>query len=109
MNAKTVYIFNVLSYNNESVVYLCMSVPWISLYPGLYLFLIFYNQVPTPHFVRPLRIPSILVGDGRLGGISGTISAYESLTLRGYDVVAIVLEDHGLQNEVSLMSYVRKK
>ncbi|KAK4257669.1 hypothetical protein QN277_007230 [Acacia crassicarpa] len=58
---------------------------------------------------RPFRIPAILVGDGQLGGISGTISAYESLTLRGYDVVAIVLEDHGLLNEVSLMSYTRNK
>ncbi|KAL3503059.1 hypothetical protein ACH5RR_037508, partial [Cinchona calisaya] len=39
---------------------------------------------------RPFRLPAILVGDGRLGGISGTISAYESLKLRGYDVVAVV-------------------
>ncbi|GKE04394.1 bifunctional dethiobiotin synthetase/7,8-diamino-pelargonic acid aminotransferase, mitochondrial, partial [Tanacetum coccineum] len=51
---------------------------------------------------RPFRLPSVLVGDGRLGGISGTISAYESLIIRGYDVVAIVLEDHGLANEVPL-------
>ncbi|KAL3537531.1 hypothetical protein ACH5RR_000897 [Cinchona calisaya] len=39
---------------------------------------------------RLFRLPAILVGDGRLGGISGTISAYESLKLRGYDVVAVV-------------------
>ncbi|XP_019463455.1 PREDICTED: bifunctional dethiobiotin synthetase/7,8-diamino-pelargonic acid aminotransferase, mitochondrial isoform X1 [Lupinus angustifolius] len=58
---------------------------------------------------RPFRVPAILVGDGRLGGISGTISAYESLTLRGYDVVAVVLEDHGLLNEGPLMSYTRNK
>ncbi|XP_045815201.1 bifunctional dethiobiotin synthetase/7,8-diamino-pelargonic acid aminotransferase, mitochondrial isoform X1 [Trifolium pratense] len=58
---------------------------------------------------RPFRIPAILVGDGRLGGISGTISAYESLTLRGYDVVAIIFEDHGLLNEGPLFSYVRNK
>ncbi|KAL4564280.1 hypothetical protein LXL04_028340 [Taraxacum kok-saghyz] len=58
---------------------------------------------------RPFRLPSILVGDGRLGGISGTISAYESLTIRGYDVVAIVLEDHGLQNELPLLSYLRNR
>ncbi|KAK9076821.1 hypothetical protein SSX86_005155 [Deinandra increscens subsp. villosa] len=58
---------------------------------------------------RPFRLPSILVGDGRLGGISGTISAYESLTIRGYDVVAIVLEDHGLENEVPLLSYLRNR
>lgn len=58
---------------------------------------------------RPFRLPSILVGDGRLGGISGTISAYESLIIRGYDVVAIVLEDHGLENEVPLSSYLRNR
>ncbi|KAL9442451.1 hypothetical protein AB3S75_020875 [Citrus x aurantiifolia] len=58
---------------------------------------------------RPFRLPSILVGDGRLGGISGTISAYESLKLRGYDVVAVVFEDHGLVNEVPLMSYLRNR
>ncbi|XP_020227433.1 bifunctional dethiobiotin synthetase/7,8-diamino-pelargonic acid aminotransferase, mitochondrial isoform X2 [Cajanus cajan] len=58
---------------------------------------------------RPFRIPALLVGDGRLGGISGTISAYESLKFRGYDVVAIVFEDHGLLNEGPLMSYMRNK
>ncbi|XP_047310957.1 bifunctional dethiobiotin synthetase/7,8-diamino-pelargonic acid aminotransferase, mitochondrial [Impatiens glandulifera] len=58
---------------------------------------------------RPFRLPAILVGDGRLGGISGTISAYESLKIRGYDVVAIVLEDHGLVNEVPLSSYLHNR
>ncbi|GKV18237.1 hypothetical protein SLEP1_g28647 [Rubroshorea leprosula] len=58
---------------------------------------------------RPLRLPGILVGDGRLGGISGTISAYESLKVRGYDVAAVVFEDHGLANEVPLMSYLRNR
>lgn len=56
---------------------------------------------------RPFRIPAILVGDGRLGGISGTISAYETLKLRGYDVVAVVLEDQGLANDGSLLSYLQ--
>ena len=58
---------------------------------------------------RPFRLPAILVGDGRLGGISGTISAYETLKLRGYDVVALVLEDQGLVNEVPLASYLRNR
>ncbi|KAF5456289.1 hypothetical protein F2P56_025788 [Juglans regia] len=58
---------------------------------------------------RPLRLPAILVGDGRLGGISGTISAYESLKLRGYDIAAVVFEDHGLVNEVPLLSYLRNR
>lgn len=40
--------------------------------------------------LRPLRPPSILIADSRLGGISATLSAYDSLAMRGYDVVAIV-------------------
>ncbi|KAI5119005.1 hypothetical protein M0805_004415 [Coniferiporia weirii] len=40
---------------------------------------------------RPLRLPTILIGDSRLGGISSTISSYESLILRGYSVDAILL------------------
>ncbi|KAL0339990.1 UNVERIFIED_CONTAM: Bifunctional dethiobiotin synthetase/7,8-diamino-pelargonic acid aminotransferase, mitochondrial [Sesamum radiatum] len=56
-------------------------------------------ETKTPLKVSPFRLPAILVGDGRLGGISGTISAYESLKLRGYDVAAVIFEDHGLVNE----------
>ena len=40
---------------------------------------------------RPLRLPVILVGDARLGGITSTISAYESLKSRGYTVYAIAI------------------
>lgn len=47
---------------------------------------------------RPLRLPGVLVGDGRLGGISSTIAARECLLLRGYDLAAIVLMDDGLAN-----------
>ncbi|XP_074273689.1 bifunctional dethiobiotin synthetase/7,8-diamino-pelargonic acid aminotransferase, mitochondrial [Silene latifolia] len=56
---------------------------------------------------RPFRLPAILVGDGKLGGISGTVSAYETLKLRGYDVAAVILEDGGLANEISLSSYLQ--
>ena len=42
---------------------------------------------------RPLRLPSLLVGDHRLGGIGSTISAWESLHIRGYDVQSIALFD----------------
>ncbi|KAG1326932.1 bifunctional dethiobiotin synthetase/7,8-diamino-pelargonic acid aminotransferase, mitochondrial [Cocos nucifera] len=58
---------------------------------------------------RPFRLPAVLVGDGHLGGISTTLSAYESLTLRGYDVIAIILADQGLSNEVPLLSYLRHR
>mmetsp|Transcript_27041 Transcript_27041/g.84978 ORF Transcript_27041/g.84978 Transcript_27041/m.84978 type:complete len:169 (-) Transcript_27041:89-595(-) len=37
----------------------------------------------------------LLVGDGKLGGISGTLTSYESLVQRGFDVrgIAIVEDD----------------
>ena len=41
--------------------------------------------------LRPLNLPAILVGDGRLGGISATICAAESLEARGHAVDAVVL------------------
>jgi dethiobiotin synthetase/adenosylmethionine--8-amino-7-oxononanoate aminotransferase len=54
----------------------------------------------------PLRIPSILVGDSKLGGISQTISAYESLKLRGYDIEALLLfRDEQYQNHQYLRDY----
>ncbi|KAJ8905704.1 hypothetical protein NDN08_002209 [Rhodosorus marinus] len=38
---------------------------------------------------RPLRMTAVLVGSGQLGGISETLSAYESLLIRGYDVPVV--------------------
>lgn len=40
---------------------------------------------------RPLFLPTILVGDPKLGGISSTISAYESLLLRGYHIDGVAI------------------
>ncbi|KAK7957929.1 Bifunctional dethiobiotin synthetase/7-8-diamino-pelargonic acid aminotransferase [Apiospora saccharicola] len=55
---------------------------------------------------RPLRCPVLLVGDGKLGGISTTISAFEALTLRGYDVEAVLLfEDDLYRNAEYLRTY----
>ncbi|DAZ99840.1 TPA: hypothetical protein N0F65_008583 [Lagenidium giganteum] len=52
---------------------------------------------------RSLRLPVVLVGDGKLGGISATMSAVESLILRGYDVAAVcVIEQDGLDNGKAL-------
>lgn len=74
-----------------------------------------------------LHLPAVLVGDGRLGGISATLSALESLIVRGYDVHAIVLidstttptyqdHDHGAiiikeehSNVHALQEYARRK
>ncbi|KAI5477198.1 hypothetical protein MNV49_006642 [Pseudohyphozyma bogoriensis] len=40
---------------------------------------------------RPLLPPAVLIASHELGGISTTISAYESLLLRGYDVDAVLV------------------
>ncbi|KAJ6857170.1 bifunctional dethiobiotin synthetase/7,8-diamino-pelargonic acid aminotransferase [Populus alba x Populus x berolinensis] len=74
----------------------------------------YYYSPSSIHFfsiyvIRHFRLPGVLMGDGRLGGISGTISAYESLKLRGFDIVVDVLEDHGLVKEVPLLSYLRNR
>ena len=45
--------------------------------------------------LRPMRMPAILVGDGNLGGISTTLTSLDVLSMRGYDVVAVVVADGG--------------
>ncbi|POS69919.1 adenosylmethionine-8-amino-7-oxononanoate aminotransferase [Diaporthe helianthi] len=59
---------------------------------------------------RPLRLPAILVGDHKLGGISATISAYESLRLRGYDVESVLLlRNEQYRNHEYLTSYFQEQ
>ena len=59
---------------------------------------------------RSLRLPTILIGDSRLGGISSTISAYESLVLRGYDVDAVLLfKENYYRNWEYLESYLGER
>jgi dethiobiotin synthetase/adenosylmethionine--8-amino-7-oxononanoate aminotransferase len=71
---------------------------------------------PTPSgssqadLYRPLRLPIWLVADHRLGGISASISAFESLHLRGYDIDAVFqFEDDHYQNHEYLKTYFEKK
>ncbi|KAI1411079.1 bifunctional dethiobiotin synthetase/adenosylmethionine-8-amino-7-oxononanoate aminotransferase [Hypoxylon sp. FL1857] len=53
-----------------------------------------------------LRCPVVLIADSKLGGISLTISAFESLKLRGYDVESIlVFQDSEYDNEQYLKDY----
>ncbi|CAB9523947.1 Acetylornithine aminotransferase [Seminavis robusta] len=49
--------------------------------------------------------PVILCGDGRLGGISATLSSLESLIVRGYNVVGIVMLETGYDNVSALREY----
>nr|CCA17081.1 adenosylmethionine8amino7oxononanoate aminotransferase putative [Albugo laibachii Nc14] len=54
---------------------------------------------------RALRLPVILIGDGKLGGISATISAMESLLIRGYDLAALcMLEQESDLNNTSAIA-----
>lgn len=69
------------------------------------------SGVPQADLFRPLRMPVILVGDHRLGGIASTISATESLILRGYDIAAVIcFDDKGqYQNSDYLRSYFKER
>jgi dethiobiotin synthetase/adenosylmethionine--8-amino-7-oxononanoate aminotransferase len=51
------------------------------------------SGTPQADLFRPLRLPAVLVGDHRLGGISATIAATESLIVRGYDIDAVICFD----------------
>ena len=71
---------------------------------------------PTPSgtsqadLYRPLRLPVCLVADHKLGGISASISAFESLHIRGYDLDAVLqFEDGKYQNHAYLREYFEKK
>lgn len=52
--------------------------------------------------------PVVLVGDGRLGGISATLSAMESLIVRGYDIVGMVILETGYDNVSALRDYASR-
>ncbi|TFY75705.1 hypothetical protein EWM64_g8305 [Hericium alpestre] len=59
---------------------------------------------------RPLFLPTILVGDSKLGGISSTIASYEALQLRGYIVDSILLfKDDYYRNWEYLTSYFAER
>ncbi|KAI5866169.1 hypothetical protein GGS23DRAFT_555818 [Durotheca rogersii] len=56
-----------------------------------------------------LRCPVVLVADSKLGGISLTISAFESLKIRGYDVEAVLaFRDDKHDNAEFLRAYFAK-
>ncbi|KAI9302872.1 pyridoxal phosphate-dependent transferase [Cunninghamella echinulata] len=56
-------------------------------------------------FYRPFRYPTILIGDSKLGGISTTLTSYESLHIRGYDVPAILLFNNEKYRNHELVSH----
>lgn len=64
------------------------------------------SGTPQADILRPLRLPSVLVGDHRLGGIGSTISAAESLKIRGYDIDAVICFDD--QSQYKNAPYLQK-
>jgi dethiobiotin synthetase/adenosylmethionine--8-amino-7-oxononanoate aminotransferase len=48
--------------------------------------------------MRSLRLPVILVGDSKLGGISSTLTAFESLKLRGFEIPFIIMFNTNYKN-----------
>jgi dethiobiotin synthetase/adenosylmethionine--8-amino-7-oxononanoate aminotransferase len=52
-----------------------------------------WGWVPQADLYRPLRevVSVILIGDGRLGGISATLSSLEALVTRGYSVSGVLM------------------
>ncbi|KAJ3485058.1 hypothetical protein NLJ89_g11931 [Agrocybe chaxingu] len=59
---------------------------------------------------RPLFLPTVLIGDSKLGGISTTITAYESLLLRGYIIDAVLLfQDEYYRNGEYLKPYFEER
>ncbi|KAF5020011.1 hypothetical protein F66182_7976 [Fusarium sp. NRRL 66182] len=68
------------------------------------------SGTPQADLYTPLRMPVILVGDAKLGGISQTISAYESLRIRGHDIESILLfQDTEYENYRFLKAYFAKQ
>jgi dethiobiotin synthetase/adenosylmethionine--8-amino-7-oxononanoate aminotransferase len=69
------------------------------------------SGTPQADIYRSLRLPAVLVGDHKLGGIASTISAAESLIMRGYDLDAVVCFDDQskYQNAEYLKRYFNDK
>jgi dethiobiotin synthetase/adenosylmethionine--8-amino-7-oxononanoate aminotransferase len=60
--------------------------------------------------LRALSLPGLLVGDGRLGGISATLAAYDALVLRGHAVPLVALmEDGRLDNAKAIQRHLGSK
>lgn len=61
------------------------------------------SGTPQADLYRPFRLPVLLVGDHKLGGIGTTISAWESLHVRGYDVQGVALFSEDRYNNHSYL------
>ena len=65
---------------------------------------------PQADCYRPLFLPTVLIGDSKLGGISSTIASYESLLIRGYIIDAVLLfRDEYYRNWEYLKKYFEER
>ncbi|KAI9349062.1 AAA domain-containing protein [Obelidium mucronatum] len=56
---------------------------------------------------KSLQIPSVLIGDSKLGGISTTLCSYESMRLRGYDIpLLLMFNDERYRNHEIIQKFV---
>jgi dethiobiotin synthetase/adenosylmethionine--8-amino-7-oxononanoate aminotransferase len=58
------------------------------------------------HFKNDMDV--VMIGDGRLGGISATLSSLESLLSRGYNVTGLVLIEAGYSNQNAIREYASR-
>jgi dethiobiotin synthetase/adenosylmethionine--8-amino-7-oxononanoate aminotransferase len=56
---------------------------------------------------RRFRLPCILVGDSKLGGISTTLAAYELLNARGFDIPLLLFAQNNLENHLVVEKHVK--
>ncbi|KAK3293152.1 AAA domain-containing protein [Chaetomium fimeti] len=69
-----------------------------------------FTGLPHAEEYRPLGFPVVLVGPSYHDGVSATISAFESLELRGYNVMALVVfREERWKNYRYLDQYFRRR
>jgi len=49
------------------------------------------SGTPQGTLYRAFRFPTVLIGDSKLGGVSTTLSSFESLMIRGFDTSCILM------------------
>ena len=68
------------------------------------------SGLPQASMYHQLRLPVVLVGDSRLGGISATLAAYEALFTRAYQIPLVVMIDSedGRSDQYENADYLRE-
>lgn len=69
-----------------------------------------WGWTPQGDLYREFRadMDVILVGDGRLGGISTTLTSLESLLCRGFNVAGLIVIENGHSNQQAFQEYASR-